>query len=453
MRRALTTSIYIEEGEAGRVYAATNGGVFAIHNGHAEKVFFSNDPLERKCRSVIKSNDRLVIGTDGGLFIKAESEAEGRKVSGHLENQPIYRLNQDPQYIYAVTSAKVYRIEKQSGAIKEIYSTGPEPEVFMTDEPVEEAEALSRSIGDIAISRGEPPVLFVIGERGVFTSTDAGETWQPFPQNISFESALSLVVTNLRENAGADVPLLAAGTSQGIYTYQNNHWQPLYKGLPSHQAYRLAFRNQKLFAATDSGLFVTPFPDATQQSASTAAHTYQQLSDHFAHEPTISEIQEMAIRYAEVHPNKIRNWRKEARMKTLLPSVSVGVDRSATELLHWDTGPNPDNLQKGKEFVDWDASISWDFADLIWSTDQTTIDSRSKLMVELREDVLDQVTRLYFERRRLQFELLGPSGVSDSTVDKEMRIAELTALLDGFTGGQFSQEIKHAANEQFSRKE
>ena len=94
-----------------------------------------------------------------------------------------------------------------------------------------------------------------------------------------------------------------------------------------------------------------------------------------------------------------------------------------------------------------DVSLSWDFSDLVWSTDQTTIDSRAKLMVELREDILDQITRLYFERRRLQIELASHSYDDPlMEVDKQLRIEELTALIDAFTGSEFSKGIEQGAN-------
>ena len=54
---------------------------------------------------------------------------------------------------------------------------------------------------------------------------------------------------------------------------------------------------------------------------------------------------------------------------------------------------------------------------MIFSTEQTSIDVRSRLMVQLRDDILDEVTRLYFERRRLQLELASKSKVKS---DKEL---------------------------------
>jgi hypothetical protein len=171
-------------------------------------------------------------------------------------------------------------------------------------------------------------------------------------------------------------------------------------------------------------------------------------------EPAIQQVQQWAIAYAEVHPDKINRWRREARLKALLPSVSVGVDRADTELYHWDSGPNPDALLKGTEYLDWDVNVSWDFSEIVWSTDQTTIDSRSKLMVELREDILDHVTRLYFERQRLrkQSQEQGKLGQPVSW-ESHLRVEELTALIDALTGGAFSRSLNHSFPRSGAREE
>ena len=64
-------------------------------------------------------------------------------------------------------------------------------------------------------------------------------------------------------------------------------------------------------------------------------------------------------------------------------------------------------------------------------------------MVQLRDDIVDEVTRAYFERRRLQVRLLtDPPGDQQALLDQELRLQELTALIDGLTGGQFSQRMK-----------
>ncbi|MBN1354619.1 MAG: hypothetical protein JW994_08145, partial [Candidatus Omnitrophica bacterium] len=84
-----------------------------------------------------------------------------------------------------------------------------------------------------------------------------------------------------------------------------------------------------------------------------------------------------------------------------------------------------------------------DLSDLIWNEAQTSIDVRSKLMVQLREDIVDEVIRVYFERRRTQLELaMNPPKDPQAKFEKNLRIEELTARLDGLTGGFFSKTIR-----------
>jgi len=63
-----------------------------------------------------------------------------------------------------------------------------------------------------------------------------------------------------------------------------------------------------------------------------------------------------------------------------------------------------------------DVGASWHLSDFIWSSNQTSIDSREKLMVELRNDLAAEANRIYFERRRLQMEsMFNPPRMRRST--------------------------------------
>jgi len=64
--------------------------------------------------------------------------------------------------------------------------------------------------------------------------------------------------------------------------------------------------------------------------------------------------------------------------------------------------------------------------------------------VQLRDDILDEVTKLYFERLRVKNELDNLS-LEDrkKRFEKELRLQELTAYLDALTGGYFSQQISN----------
>ncbi len=63
-------------------------------------------------------------------------------------------------------------------------------------------------------------------------------------------------------------------------------------------------------------------------------------------------------------------------------------------------------------------------------------------MVQLRDDVLNEVTRLYFDRRNLQIDMLlyPPEDIRDR-IEKELRLQELTAEIDALTGFYLSRRL------------
>jgi len=120
----------------------------------------------------------------------------------------------------------------------------------------------------------------------------------------------------------------------------------------------------------------------------------------------------------------------------------VDIDRGGTN--------DPDRFIAGPKDLSEDryATLSWDVGDLIYNSDQTSIDTRSKLMVELRNDVLNEVTHLYFERRRLQIEtLMVPMKDLPLNLEREIRLQELTAGIDALTGGYLSSKLEESKNQ------
>jgi len=166
--------------------------------------------------------------------------------------------------------------------------------------------------------------------------------------------------------------------------------------------------------------------------------------EKMADEPTILELQRAAIRYAEVNPDKIASWRRQAAARAFMPEVSVGYNNDIDDTISTATSNGrtsfwvgPDDTSSG-----WDFTAKWDLGDLVYNTAQTSIDSRSKLMVELRNDVLEMLNTAYFERKKIQRQL---SNIADKAnpayADREIRIEELSATIDGLTGGYLSRRM------------
>lgn len=72
---------------------------------------------------------------------------------------------------------------------------------------------------------------------------------------------------------------------------------------------------------------------AAYSSTLPAVETMADLEALFAHEPSYQEIQQVAMRYAEVHPEKIAAWRQGASLRAFLPRVDYDYDlRRYTEI-------------------------------------------------------------------------------------------------------------------------
>jgi len=169
--------------------------------------------------------------------------------------------------------------------------------------------------------------------------------------------------------------------------------------------------------------------------------TVKDILEYFADEPTIQEVQAAAVEYAAVHPDKMRKWRKRARYKAWLPEASVDWYKLKEDDTHWKGSSYRGTMIDRK----WSAGLDWDLSDLIWNYEQYGIEYRSQQMVKLRNDVLDEVTRTYFERRRLQIELLlSPPEDMRERMEQELRIQELAGYIDAYTGGYFFRRLKEA---------
>lgn len=178
-----------------------------------------------------------------------------------------------------------------------------------------------------------------------------------------------------------------------------------------------------------------------------SSETVRKVLKRYAGEPTVREVQEQAVAYSNVHPEIIDSWRLRARTNALAPRLRTGAQgtlnrdlRTVTQTGEADTEfKNDDN--GGRLTVE----TTWELDRLIFEPREMDVAREAVRISNLRDRVLDEVTRRYFERRRLQIdiELSPPTDLADR-VKKELRLQELTADIDAATGGWFGDKLKDA---------
>ena len=170
--------------------------------------------------------------------------------------------------------------------------------------------------------------------------------------------------------------------------------------------------------------------------------------------PTIGEVQRAALAYVDLHPERMHALRRGAETRGWFPELNLiaGYDRGRgrrhdrdQSIVSGEMRELTDRQHDRDREIDLAATLSWDFGDARFHPEEIDVSREARAIIALRDDVLDEVTQLYFERRRVLGDLarVGAGGPEASAL--VMRAAELRAGLDAWTGGWFTRGI-HAAS-------
>ncbi len=390
--------------------------------------------------------DHWLVGTEKGLM---ESDDRGRTwfpFSG-FRSDPVSLLQFTEEGLFVGAGPGLFFSTDRAHFRKVFSVSAVEIENEKTPEDNFSEESLASGPAGFyhLISLPEKKSLWLAGSGGVFKSMDSGLSWKSLP-------ASGLQTAEVRHLVYSEkTRQVFAGTSHGIFVFEpeRNAWKKIYAGLETESVLGMALaredRRETLVTITPAGFFFYPvFPDHIEPAASGGVpELFQSL---VRLEPTAWQVQRQSVHYANVKNGKIKRWQAESRLAAILPSFSFGKDFDKGNSIDIDRGGTndadryilgPDDINRG-----WDINVSWDLGDFIYSSDQTSIDSREKLMVELRNDILAEVIRIYYERRRLQMDLaFNPPASAQEHYEKLLRIDEMTALLDGFTNHFFSKKL------------
>lgn len=431
------------------VYVCTGQGLHVSNDGGSkwDSVFSSVGDKAGDVRSIAVSPedaDVIYIGTGDGIFLTENRGKDWKKARDLPADIIVYSIltdPADPDVVYAAADRGIYKSFNRGITWRRIYGTHISVENGSLPDETGENDEIETDTGikSIAIGPGGK-IIYAGSSEGLLVSMDRGATWKA-------AGSIGLASRDMRYlvTGPEDASIVYAATDRGVFRYSNitKSWDGIYKGLVSTDIRYLTSGGEsyiELWAATGRGVFrLVPGTDTYNSNAEA-----EKVFHEFSHEPSIAEIREAAIEYAEVHPGKIYKWRKAAARRAFLPDVRFEYQKNRdwqSSTYFYSTSSDKykdDDITEGRD-KEWSVSLTWELGDLIWNNDQTSIDSRSRLVVQLRDDILNEVTRLYFERRRLQIEMLmSPGTDAKERIEKELRLQELTANIDALTGSYLS---------------
>jgi photosystem II stability/assembly factor-like uncharacterized protein len=419
------------------IYAATSDGLYISRDsGKAwSRQFRGRDQAQRDISrvTVSRTGGIVFIGTQRGLF---KSIDYGRHWSSedYFTNKAIRSIAMGEGFYYACTDDGVY-FQKQPGSnwdkVYNLIKYSEETEQGEDTDNDFESEKTFIALNAVAIRQDN---VYIATDNGILFSSIGGENWTAMPSEGLKSKKIDFIITDEKH--------MFVSSQKGVFQHdrKKGRWLDCSSGLTTLNINMIAlsFKNGLSFAATEKGLFRA----YAYNNTNGIGREYQ--AKLFLNEPDISDIHQAAIEYSEVSPEKIKWMRQAAKNQALIPKFSFKLDRNISRNINLDRGGtnDPDFFIEGPKDKKWGWGIglNWDLSELVWSYHQTSIDVRSRLMVQLRNDILDEVTKLYFERLRLKHEITQmPAKEQNQIKLKQLRLAELTANIDALTGGYLSR--------------
>lgn len=324
--------------------------------------------------------------------------------------------------------------------------------------------------GDVAAVRGLAEEVWVATRRRLWRSSGDGpfalelrgldDGWWELCGAASGPSALLLCVpAGLWQvgAGGAERVKLGVGPLRGLARVGGRLWVASERGLfelvseaPGRlEAHRVLAGDARALAAADGGLLVATSSGVARVAVPAAGARAVPLVAEPAGTPSIERVRRAVLAYLELSPARTAALEARARRAALWPllSASLAVERGRGRDRERDqtfsTGAVRDLVDRASDHdrgVELRLELEWELSELRDPGRAIAVSRERRELIELRDQVLERVNRLYFERLRVLARLaaLGPDSAEERAA-LELQARELAAGLDAWSGGTFSR--------------
>jgi len=249
--------------------------------------------------------------------------------------------------------------------------------------------------------------------------------------------------TPIRVRAGDDLVLIA--TDRGLVAGASaaGPWQRADAPAGTGPVQDIAIGDDEIFVAGPRGILVSGIQEAVRSPLVSVAEARVTSCD-----PPILEVQRAALRHLHLAGDPVGAMRRGVQLRGLLPLVTLqarkghgGDTRHSYDETYVSGGQR--RLYDRDDFSAFDRDVelrlTWDLGDAVYNPEQIDVSTEARRLIELRDDVLDELDQLYFDRRRaLDAAAVAPAD-SPEAARERVRAEELAAGLDAWTDGWFGR--------------
>lgn len=417
------------EGTEKRIFISTRHRIYAgeIEKNNFQEIFSVSGENKINAIELSPSQKYLYIGTQKGLWVISLKINGERKYLGEIRNITTLRAHPfEPDILFAGTEEGLYKISKRN--INLLYTSI--------------SKTFAR-VNSIAISKSNDDIIFIATDSGLLRMRLKNKEFRDLKLNRKIFYV---------ESFNTKPEQIVALGERDIFYSQNglDKWLSLTGVIPNGMPLKIIHSStDSIVLLTDSGIFQS-------EEGKLDAISLEHIEQIFSSEPTIEEMERAVIKSYMIDRNIIKRWRRNSRLRALLPEIDIGVsvkidrdyDLDIKDTIYTSAstgkffiGPDERKLSDswGRDFS-YGIKLSWKLPEAIFNSNELSVSNEAEDILDLRYKVLSDLRRVYFERRRIIAELyLLPAGEEYKKFELKNRIDELTAYLDMLSDGYFTK--------------
>jgi hypothetical protein len=426
----------------GELLAATDRGLYAIAPDGRVRFLRLGSGRAGRARRLAGFGEVVAAGTEEGVFLSRDGASFTRLDAG-LAGGPIDALALRPTDegldLWTASGGALQRARVRAlpdGALQVVVSTpaigdGPGARSAV-DIAVDAAgaEAVVLSPEHVALLRGgswrSVPLQLPAGSRARRLGAGTGRLWIATDGGVVSASRWEGPWRRAAPPAGGAPTLALAGDAQRV----------------------LALSVRGLLEGTPQGAARTGGGGAPSDLPAASSLTPDDYLWRLRSEPSVHQVHAAALGWLSLGPERMRSLQRGVDHRAWLPDLEIrgGAGRGRSVRFLEDQAHSSGVVYdlRDREFdrgSDYDASLilRWELGDLAYNAEAIDVADEAREVIELRDEVLDEVTQLYFERRRVLLGLRTVSADGAEAARLRLRADELAAGLDAWTGGFFSR--------------